>query len=175
MAPREFVPIAGALPNPPKPGEYQWRPRAVHTAYVARFLNLARSYAIPVFWVLPPVVASRRERIGSSGVTAAYDAFVASYLSAYPGVTILDGQNLDWDTEAFRDPIHLNRDGAVAFSLAIARTLHERLGLAIGANTPRWVKLPAHQEVSAHPWEDLLEDLDQSRSALSRKTSGRKA
>jgi hypothetical protein len=132
---------------------------------VARFLSLARSHAIPVFWVLPPVVATRRERIELSGIAAAYEAFVSSFLTDYPGVTILDGQSLEWDTRAFRDPIHLNRDGAVALSLSIARAIAARLGRANPADLPRWVKLRAPLEISAHPWEQLLEDLDQSRRA----------
>ena len=168
-APRQFVPIVGALPAPPKEGEYKWRPRPVHAAYVARFLSLARSHAIPVFWVLPPVVATRRERLESSGIVAAYDAFVLSFATAYSGVTILDGTSLEWDTRAFRDPIHLNRDGAVAFSLAIARTLARRLGQANEAGLPRWVCLDAPLEISDHAWERLLEDLDESRGALDRR------
>jgi len=127
VAPRQFVPIEGALPQPPKEAEYKWRPQTVHAAYVARFLSLARAHAIPVFWVLPPVVPARRERLVSSGIIASCNAFVSSFLTAYPGVTILDGDSLEWDTRAFRDPIHLNRDGAVAFSVAIARTVARRL------------------------------------------------
>jgi len=186
VAPRQFVPIAGALREPPRIGYYRWRPRAVHTAYVARFLSLARSYAIPVFWVLPPVVGARRERLDACGITSAYETFVASFLRAYPEVTILDGQRLGWDTKAFRDPIHLNRDGAVAFTLAIARTLAPRLGSpSTAANStselsstrsrvderlsPRWAILSAPDEITSHRWEQVLEDLDQSRRALSRQ------
>ncbi|HKI17220.1 MAG TPA: hypothetical protein VKA15_05050 [Isosphaeraceae bacterium] len=166
VAPRQFVPIAGALPAPPKEGEYQWRPKPVHAAYVARFLSLAKSHGIPVYWVLPPVVASRRERLESSGVVAAYDAFVVSFATAYAGLTILDGNSLDWGARAFRDPIHLNRDGAVAFSLAIARSLARRLGRADRAGLPRWVRLDAPLDISGQPWERLLEDLDESRRAF---------
>jgi len=169
VAPRQFIPIEGALPEPPKEDDYKWRPKPVHAAYVARFLRLARSHAIPVFWVLPPVVAARRERLESSGIVAAYDAFVTSVATAYSGVTILDGKSLEWDTRAFRDPIHLNRDGAVAFSLAIARALAHRLGRADQAGLPRWVDLDGPREISAHPWEHLLEDLDESRRALDRR------
>jgi hypothetical protein len=127
VAPRRFVPITGALPQPPSGVAFKWRPQPVHTTYVDRFLSLASTHAIPVFWVLPPVVTSRRERLASSGIVASCDAFVRSFLTAYPGVTILDGHSLDWDTRAFRDPIHLNRDGAVLFSLAIARKLAQHL------------------------------------------------
>ncbi len=166
VAPRHFIPIEGALPKPPNEGDYRWRPKPVHAAYVARFLNLARSHAIPVFWVLPPVVADRRGRLESSGLAAAYDAFVMSFATAFSGVTILDGKNLEWDRTAFRDPIHLNRDGAVAFSLAVARALARRLGREDEAGLPRWVTLDAPAEFSAHPWVRLLEDLDESRRAL---------
>ncbi len=169
VAPRHFVPIEGALPKPPKEGDYQWRPKPVHAAYVARFLSLARSHAIPVFWVLPPVVADRRGRLESSGLVAAYDAFVMSFATAYPGVTILDGKSLEWDRRAFRDPIHLNRDGAVVFSLAVARALARRLGRADEAVLPRWVTLDAPLEFSTDPWEGLLEDLDESRRALDQR------
>jgi hypothetical protein len=166
VAPRQFIPIEGALPEPPKAVDYRWGPKAVHTEYVARFLSLARSHSIPVFWVLPPVVVSRRERLDSSGVTPAYRDFVSSFLPAYPGLTVLDGQSLGWDTRAFRDPIHLNRDGAVAFSLSIARTMAHRFGQREEAKLPRWVKLSPPPEVSTHAWEHVLEDLDQSRKAL---------
>lgn len=141
----------------------------MHAAYVGRFLSLARSRAIPVFWVLPPVVADRRDRLESSGLVAAYDAFVKSFATAYSGVTILDGKSLAWDRRAFRDPIHLNRDGAVVFSLAIARALDRRLGRAEEAGLPRWVTLDAPLEFSGRPWERLLEDLDESRRALDQR------
>jgi hypothetical protein len=166
IAPRKFIPIKGALAVPPKPGGYRWQPKAVHAEYVARFLSLARAHAIPVFWVLPPVVASRHNRLESSGITSLYQAFAVSFLSAYPSLTVLDGQNLRWDERAFRDPIHLNRDGAVAFSRGIANMLNCRLGPRANASSPRWVNLSASLDVSAYPWDDLLEDLDQSRRAL---------
>jgi hypothetical protein len=166
VAPRQFVPIAGAVAEPPKPGEYQWRPRPVHVAYVARFLSLAMTHEVPVFWVVAPVIEARRERIESTGITAAYSAFVASFLTAYSGVTILDGQSLEWDLRAFRDPIHLNRDGAVALSLAIARVLRRRLDQGSPIDCPRWIRLSAPLEVFAEPWDRLVEDLEQSRQIV---------
>jgi hypothetical protein len=166
VAPRQFVPIEGALPKPPMEDSYKWRPQPVHAAYIARFLSLARSHDIPVFWVLPPVIAGRRERLESSGIVAAHTAFVSSFLAPYPGVTILDGTDLGWDIRAFRDPIHLNRDGAVAFSLAVARAVSRRLGRANDPGLPRWDALNATLVIAAYPWENCLEDLDQSRAAL---------
>jgi hypothetical protein len=185
VAPRQFIPIEGALPRPPDSDLYQWSPRAVHTAYVTRFLTLAKSRSIPVFWVLPPVVAVRRQRFEASGIAAAYHRFTATFLRAFPDVTILDGEGLQWDNRAFRDPIHLNKDGAVAFSKAIAETLAWRIassrkaanlaltqaeggGLPDQASAPRWVMLAAPAPQTSHSWESILEDLDQSRRALNR-------
>jgi hypothetical protein len=166
VAPREFIPIEGALPEPPKQDGYRWRPRQVHTAYVARFLGLARSYGIPVFWVLPPVIPARRDRLESTGLAADYKVFVSSFVADYSGVTILDGTTLKWDTRAFRDPIHLNRDGAVAFSRAIARTLARRLHQGGSSEMMRWVLLDETFDISACAGKHDLEDLDQSRRAL---------
>jgi hypothetical protein len=78
---------------------------------------------------------------------------------------VLDGQYLAWEREAFRDPIHLNRDGALRLSLVVARAMASR---ADGTqDDSRWIALDRMADEPSGSLQDLVEDLDQSRLAIS--------
>ena len=67
------------------------------------------------------------------------------------------------NTDAFRDPIHVNRDGAIRLSLAVAAAIRPRLsGERRG---PRWIDLVAIADQETSKYQELVEDLDQSRAA----------
>ncbi len=79
-------------------------------------------------------------------------------------MTVLDGDRLPWSNRDFRDPLHLNRDGAVRLSLAVAAAAGPRFpGCSSG---PRWIDLVANDKSDLSKYQDTLEDLDQSRAAI---------
>jgi hypothetical protein len=164
VAPRGFVPIEGTQPQPYDGNSWRWSPHPAHRYYVEQFLTMAQCYRVPVFWVLTPAIASWRERSERAGTILSYRRFVRSYLSRFPGLTVLDGQRLTWDHWAFRDPIHLNRDGALRFSLAIAEAI--LLGPVDLGGESRWIDLDGSDHRPAAQLQDLLEDLEQSRLAI---------
>ena len=164
VAPREFVPIEGALPKPYVGSRWKWRPHPVHAFYVDRFLQLSAMYGIPTYWVLTPAVSNWLDRNDQAGTISAYRQFVRDQLDVFAGLVILDAQQLAWDQTAFRDPIHLNRQGAVLLSLSVSCAVKECNGLA--GEFQRWIKLDNNSGRCANRFDDLLEDLDQSRVAV---------
>lgn len=168
VAPRGFLAVQGALPEPYTGSGWTWRPDPTNARYVDAFLDLAGSRGIPVFWLVPPSRAERVERLGPAGVAAANDRFIAERLARFPSLTVLDGQGLRWDSWAYRDPTHLNRDGAIAFSLAVARAIGPRIE---GQGGRRKVDLAETLVPRAPGLEVLVEDLDQSRAVLADRGS----
>ncbi len=168
VAPRQFVPIAGALPRPYDGPGWSWQPHPVHAEHVGRFLTLAEARGIPVYWILTPADPVWLERNTRVGTVAAYRRFVASQVERFTTLTVLDGQRTAWDRRLFRDPIHLNRDGAVRLSVAVADAIADRRGQPQAAD--RWIALEDDRAaaVASRGLQQLLEDLDQSRLAVNR-------
>jgi hypothetical protein len=167
VAPRLFVPIRGAAPVPLDGRRWRWKPQPVHAFYVEQFLSLAQSHRVPVYWVLTPALSDWRAQNERAGTAHAYRQFIRGYLPRFPGLTVLDGQHVNWDRRAFRDPIHLNRDGAVTFSLAVAEAVAMRSG-ATGVDR-RWAELKGDHTGPPGRFPVLVEDLDESRSAVNRR------
>jgi hypothetical protein len=170
VAPRSFVPVQGALPRPYDGPGWRWQPHPAHAFLVERFLGLAQERGIPVYWVLTPADAvwlDRNERVGTVG---AYRRYVQRQVARYPGLTVLDGQRAEWDRAWFRDPIHLNRDGAIRLSLAVADAIRSEGSVA--HDRGRWIELNDGGAVPPREFQDLLEDLDQSRLAVNDEESG---
>ncbi len=131
VAPRPFVPIQGALPRPYDGTGWSWQPHPVHSYYVERFLELAQARRIPVYWILPPAEAGWLERNERVGTVGAYRHYVQHLVSRYPMLTVLDMQRAGWDRALFRDPIHVNRDGAIRLTVAVADAISGRRPLRI--------------------------------------------
>jgi hypothetical protein len=142
----------------------------VHAYSVDRFLELAQGRGIPVYWVIPPAEAAWLERNERVGTVAAYRRYVRELLPRFPVLTVLDLQRAAWDRRCFRDPIHLNRDGAVRLSVAVA----DAIGRAQRRQdvSGRWITTDGGGTVPPHRFQELLEDLDQSRLAVSQDGSG---
>jgi hypothetical protein len=187
VAPVSFVAIEGALPAPPFEGcDWSWRPHPANAIYVDRFLSLAEVYGIPVFWVLPPLISNWRARLEPAGVIAAYRQFVAVRAERFAGLTVLDGERLDWGRWAFRDPIHLNRDGAVALTVAVGLAMAPRLAEARAPESSETTAAPGRRCAREERWVDLstpgtgpfkpprqwVEDLDESRLAVNQRGEG---
>jgi hypothetical protein len=160
VAPRAFVPAKSVQWE----NGQSWQPHPANAFYVDQLLRMAQAGKIPVFWILTPVTFGRREWLVQSGVHAIYRQFIAERLHAYACLTVLDGQRLFDDELAFRDPIHVNRDGAVRLTLAVAAAIKPRLIGEVSA--PRWVDLVDLAASRINKYEYMIEDLDQSRAAV---------
>jgi hypothetical protein len=160
VAPREFV----AVEESPGDASGTWRPHPANAYYVDQLLRVAQAFRIAVYWILPPSVPARRERLTQNGESALYRQFVAERVARFPSLTVLDGERLKWGLELFRDPLHVNRDGAVRLSLAVASAAAPRLrGETLG---PRWIDLALTDDREAGKYQRLVEDLNQSKAAI---------
>jgi hypothetical protein len=170
VAPRPFVPIEGSLPRPSDASAWKWQPQRLHAEFVVRFLTLARGRGIPVYWIMPPAEAVWLERNERVGTVVAYRLYVRDLVSRFPMLTVLDMQYAGWDRAMFRDPIHLNRDGAIRLTVAVADAIAKAgAGQDIAR---RWMRLKDVNAVAPRMYDDLVEDLDQSRLAVSQGEHG---
>jgi hypothetical protein len=170
VAPRPFVPIRGSLPRPHDRPGWRWQPHPAHADFVERFLSLAQDRRIPVYWVIPPAEAAWLDRNDRVGTVAAYRQYVHDQLPRFPVLTVLDLQRAGWDRRWFRDPIHVNRDGAIRLSLAVAEAIARTQGAS--DSRERWVEMDGASSAPGQPFQALLEDLDQSRLAVNQGESG---
>jgi hypothetical protein len=160
VAPREFVAVAETQAE----AGGIWRPHPANTFYVDQLLRMAEGCRIAVYWILPPSAPAHRERLERNGVSTAFRRFVAERVAEFPSLSVLDGERLGWSVQAFRDPLHVNRDGAVRLSLAVAAATAPRLRGAL--SSPRWIDLVEIDDQESGKYQNLVEDLDQSRAAI---------
>jgi hypothetical protein len=100
-----------------------WSCNHVNAAFVRKFLALAQSHHIQIYLLLPPVrddVQARRERLG---VDARYETYVRSLQQEFGSLVVIDGRHAGYGRAVFRDPLHLDRQGALALSAALADVL----------------------------------------------------
>src|SRR5439155_15786023 len=120
-----------------------WACHPLNAGYVRRFLSLAARHGISVYWVIPPMtpeVHARREREGQE---ALYTRFVRETQAQFPNVTVLDGRRSGYGLSVHTDPLHLDHQGALAFSLDVADLMARR---PPGRSPiPQWVDLPAYR------------------------------
>lgn len=154
-SPGDDAPHASAL----YPASWQCAP--VNETYVRRFLDLAGSRDIQVFWLIPPFspeVHSRREQLG---LEARYTRFVESIQADYPNLVLIDARRSGYGPEVHADALHLDRQGAEVFSAdladLIAQTLTRPTTLARSYNLPHF---------RARPLALAIEDTDQSMQRL---------
>jgi hypothetical protein len=129
-------------------------------------MQLADERKIPVFWLLTPLSANLQARRDQSGSEAKYEQFVRSFQVRYPRVlTVLDARRGAYPGSFFTDQTHLNSQGAIALSRAVASAIRPLLAASKSQNTPLWVALalPAGRKGLSGP---APEDLEQSREIL---------
>ena len=160
VAPREFVPVD----DPTDGGWWNLASASGKRVLCRSAAGHGRGRQISVYWVLPPSIPMRRERLEQNGRDASYRQFVAERLARFSCLTVLDGERLIGSLDAFRDPLHVNRDGAVRLSLAVAAATAPRLRGE--RSEPRWIDLGEIDVHEASKYQNLVEDLDQSRAAL---------
>jgi hypothetical protein len=107
-----------------------------------------------------PMVQARRE---STGVDQAYEDLIRLFQKDFPTLRIIDGRHAGYGREAHCDFIHLNREGALAFSTAIGTILQQSLQQPTLKD--RWVALPRY---FLEKRDFGVEDLEQSGLAISR-------
>jgi hypothetical protein len=176
---RNWSTNAGAMINAPRPAAWggihpgevpifysaNWRHNPVNTLYLRRFLALARSRGIPVYWLLFPIapeVQARREQLGLDG---AYVQFVLRLQAEFANLKVIDGRHARYERTVLIDSGHLDVRGASAFSTALAEVL--RRDRAAPASESRWALLPDYR-----PAASTLEDMEQSMRLAGRKAGG---
>jgi hypothetical protein len=127
----------------------------INRLYLDRFLRLAESRGVRVYWLLPPASPKIQQRRVESGADAKYTRFVREIASQHPGLVVLDARRSGYDHTRFVDPIHLTGKGGLALSAEVAD--------AIVARREAWVDLPPYRD---HPLAMPLEDVEQSRMAV---------
>jgi hypothetical protein len=144
----------------------EWSCPAPCEAYIHEFLDLAESRGIPVFWLLAPIAPGAWGPWEASGVAERYRGFVDSIATRHANVTLVDATDSHYAVEAFNDPVHLNRDGAVVFSADLGRAIAGVLA-GEGGPVPRRVRLPDYRpDPHAGRVEDSRATLAHIRDAL---------
>jgi hypothetical protein len=142
-----------------------WSCHPVQDRYIRRFLDLAASRQIRVYWLVPPVspqLGAERER---RGLEASLTRAIARYQHDYPDLTVLDARRSGYEARVFNDPVHLTRRGATTLSADVADVLRRHT-----PSSPRWVNLPPYRPVPLHvPVEELPETVLALRAATARK------
>ena len=127
----------------------------VNKLYIHKFLDLAESRGIRVYWVLPPVTPEIQRRRVASGADEKYSAFAREVIARHPGVVVLDARPSGYDHTRFVDSLHLTGKGALALSADVAE--------AIASDRPKWVTLPPYRDRAP---DRPFEEVEQSRSAV---------
>jgi hypothetical protein len=138
----------------------RWTPQAANVAYLDRFLELAASERIPVYWLVMPLYPEVQARTGASGFDAAYSAFIRDVHARFPGTIVVDARHAGFAPDLFADGVHLNRRGALKLSAALAEILRDPLEIG---QTGHWVALDINR---ARPVDLPIEDLIQSSVAV---------
>jgi hypothetical protein len=148
----------GPPPGVELPGTWECDP--VNRVYLERTFDLAARHGAAVFWLLPPYHPVNQAHSRHRGEERRFIRFVREVQARHPEVTVIDGRYSGYDRSVFFDEAHLDRDGAAAYTTALAGCVTRHLADPAAA---RWVKLPDYRPVPPDP---SLEDLWQSRSVV---------
>ena len=155
--------------TPAAPGSGTWRPDPVNAEYLEKFLDLAGSRGIPVYWLLPPFTPGLQRIHDQIGDAPAYRRYAREALARHPNLVVVDAQHSGYEANLFIDPVHLDRQGAAVLSMDLAEVVATHP--AAGPPESRWVALPAYQE---RPAAVPLEDTGESFLALRTRETGRR-
>lgn len=174
---RNWAVNRGSQPNEPrpKPGEIDprnpglfptaWRPDPRAVAAVRRFIRAAEGSGAVVYWLIPPIHPEGQALREKLGRDAEYLAVVRALRAEFPGVVVVDARHAGYPAHRFRDAVHLDCRGADALSADLAAVV------AAGPAGGGWVTLPPFREpAGVRP----VEDLEQSRIALNRRSAARR-
>jgi hypothetical protein len=137
-----------------------WYLHPLNAIYVHRFLTLASSRGIKVYWLVPPIRPDIQTLLERNEIDEHYVGYVRKLQATFPGMIVVDGRHAGYGGNLFIDPIHMHRVGAEAFSEGLARVLAQHQDEPAG---PRWLDLPPYCDAPPSP---VVEDLAQTRHAL---------
>jgi hypothetical protein len=126
-----------------------------------RFLALAESRQIPVFWLLTPVCPTIQAKGEATGAAERHARFVREVQRRHPSITVVDGRRSAYPERVLDDSIHLAHPGAAVFTEDLANVIARTLDG--GQSEPKWVRMPRFRDRSI---EFRHEDLAESRKAL---------
>jgi hypothetical protein len=161
--PNRTDPVLWYHVNFPRP----WECDRVNLAYVCRFLALAGSRGVRVFWLLPPIDPDAQVLCERRGQEARFEAFLRNALDRHPNLSIVDARHSGYGRDVLLDAVHLNYRGAYALSADLAAVLRR----GAGGGGPRWVELPAYR---ARVIDVPMEDLSQSNLAILQREATRR-
>lgn len=138
----------------------KWEPDPVNVEYLGRFLALAESREVSVYWLLPPMHPEVQHATDVTGFDHAFTAFVQQVQAEHPGTIVVDGRHAGFSADLFVDGVHLNRRGASKLSSAVAEVLNDPTR---GPATRGWLSLDLAR---VREVEMEGEDLGQSFRAL---------
>ena len=138
----------------------RWDPDPVNVAYLERFLGLASSRQIPVYWLLPPIHPAVQAGTDANRFDLAYSNFVLGMKMRFPGTSVVDARHSGFPAEEFIDGAHLNRPGALKYSAALGQLLRDpgRSIEEIG-----WVQVDLGR---VRGYSGKIEDVNQSAEAI---------
>ena len=150
-----------------------WACHPLNAAFVDRFLALAGSRNVPVFWLIPPVHPEVQARRSRYGYEAASEAYLRALAARHKNLVVVDGRASGYPADALADLTHLNRKGALTFSDGLAALIDDRLKHPGAASA--WVDLPRWRAGVAEKVASAVEaeDLEDSREAVKRLYAAR--
>jgi hypothetical protein len=137
----------------------------VNAEYIRRLFKLAASRNIAVYWLLPPLYPQLQARREQTGADLDFVRFVRSVQARSANVTVVDARHAQYNHTLFVDATHLDGEGAYTLSRDLADVLQNDLAQGRKAAS-RWVELPDYR---AYPVEVVLEDVEQSRRAVTQR------
>jgi len=146
-----------------------WACHPVNRTYMDRFLSLAKAHDIPVFWLLPPFSPTLQAERERKGLDARYREFASRWQARYPNLVVVDGLRSNYADPVFIDAMHVDREGACAFSNDLADVLRDRLSKA--PDNSRWITLPGYRE---HTSEAMIEDFARSVAVVNEAAARRR-
>ncbi len=137
LAEGRAAPNPGLVADLSPPG---WACDPINAAYMEKFLDLADSRGIPVFWLMPPLSPAVHALRALNGTDDAYTRLAREALGRHPRVTVLDARRSGYDGWVYIDPVHLDERGAKVLTGDIAPIVADSLEGRGPAG--RWVDLP---------------------------------
>jgi hypothetical protein len=133
----------GPAPNPGLVADLapdRWACDPIDAAFFEKFLTLAASKQIPIFWLIPPLSPEVRARRAFLHSEEAYTRFVRAAIERHRDVVVLDTRGSGYENSLYIDMIHLDRRGAKVLTGDLAAIMLNRLEKS--AQAPRWVEMP---------------------------------
>jgi hypothetical protein len=122
----------------------QWVVTPLYAAYFRRFLDLAASRDIPVFWLLAPLTPEAQSRREALGLDALHTRNVRAFQARHPNLFVVDARHSGYPHTVFIDSCHLDAEGAHRLTSEIAAILGRHRGVAPRGS--RWIEVAAYRE-----------------------------